>query len=195
VAAVAEATATILQGHVQEGLAKIQELRRHTLAHGWFYLDSGAHGPAGVGLAMCGHIAQGIRLLEDSIAAADACGSHTAAAWNRITLAEIYLEMLSGKQTPPLLVIFRNLGIILGAQLFGRQRVLGLLEKANSYEQLSERGTIRARIQMDLGLLYKIKKRPDLARKHLARARAVAEIQNAAAMVNKIDTIIAGLRA
>jgi hypothetical protein len=44
-------------------------------------------------------------------------------------------------------------------------------------------------------LLYKIKKRPDLARKHLTRARAVAEIQNAAAMVNKIDTIIAGLRA
>jgi class 3 adenylate cyclase len=195
VAAVAEATAMILQGHVQEGLAKIEELRRRTLEHGWLYLDSGAHGPAGVGLAMSGQIAQGIRLIEDSIVAADACGSHTNAAWNRITLAEIYLEMLAGKQMPPLHVILRNLGTILGAQLFGRQRVLALLEKASSYEQLSERGTIRARIQMDLGLLYKIKKRPDLAREHLTRARAAAEIQNAAAMMNKIDAIMAGLRA
>jgi len=194
-AAAAEATAMILQGQVQEGLAKIQELRRRTSARGWLYLDSGAHGPAGVGLAMCGHIAQGIRLLEDSIAIADACGSHTAAAWNRMTLAEIYLEMLSGKQTPPFRVILRNLETILRARLFGRQRVLTLLEKAGSYEQLSERGTIRARIEMDLGLLYKIKKNPDLARKHLNRARAAAEIQNATAMVNKIDTIIAGLRA
>jgi len=144
---------------------------------------------------MSGQIAQGIRLIEDSIVAADACGSHTNAAWNRITLAEIYLEMLAGKQMPPLRVILRNLGTILGAQLFGRQRVLALLEKASSYEQLSERGTIRARIQMDLGLLYKIKKRPDLAREHLTRARAAAEIQNAAAMMNKIDAIMAGLRA
>ena len=45
--------------------------------------------------------------------------------------------------------------------------MLALLEKASSYEQLSERGTIRAKIQMDLGQLYKIKKRPDLAREHL----------------------------
>jgi hypothetical protein len=103
--------------------------------------------------------------------------------------------MLAGKQMPPLRVILRNLGTILGAQLFGRQRVLTLLEKASSYEQLSERGTIRARIQMDLGQLYKIKMRPDLAREHLTRARAAAEIQNAAAMMNKIDAIMAGLRA
>lgn len=195
VSAAAEATAMILQGQVQEGLAKIQELRRRTSARGWLYLDSGAHGPAGVGLAMCGHIAQGIRLLEDSIAIADACGSHTAAAWNRITLAEIYIEMLSGKQMPALRVILRNLRTIVGAQLFGRQRVLTLLEKAGSYEQLSERGTIRARIEMDIGLLYKIKNNPDLARKHLTRARVAAEIQRAAAMIEKIDGIMAGLQA
>ena len=194
-AAAAEGTAMILQGQVQEGLTKIQELRRRTSARGWLYLDSGAHGPAGVGLAMCGHIAQGIRLLENSIAIADACGSHTAAAWNRMTLSEIYLEMLSGKETPPFRVVLRNLKTIIGAQLFGRQRVLTLLKKAGSYEQLSERGTIRARIEMDLGLLYKIKKKPDLARRHLTRARAAAEIQNAASMIKKIDGIMAGLQA
>ena len=112
-----------------------------------------------------------------------------------MTLSEIYLEMLSGKETPPFRVVLRNLKTIIGAQLFGRQRVLTLLKKAGSYEQLSERGTIRARIEMDLGLLYKIKKKPDLARRHLTRARAAAEIQNAASMIKKIDGIMAGLQA
>jgi hypothetical protein len=46
---------------------------------------------------------------------------------------------------------------------------------------------------MDIGLLYKVKKRPALARQFLEKARAPAELQGNAFMVNKIDAALASL--
>jgi len=101
--------------------------------------------------------------------------------------------MLAGRQMPPLRVILRNLGTILGAQLFGRQRVLTLLEKASSYEQLSEQRPPSAPESRWIWDSYtRSRSAPIFAREHLTRARAAAEIQNAAAMMNKIDAIMAG---
>ncbi len=46
---------------------------------------------------------------------------------------------------------------------------------------------------MDLGLLYKHKKRSNLARQFLERARGPAELQGATFMVSKIDAALAEL--
>jgi hypothetical protein len=57
-----------------------------------------------------------------------------------------------------------------------------LLDQAARNEQLHKDGAIRARINMDMGLLYKLQKRPALARQFLEQARPPAELQGNAFM-------------
>jgi hypothetical protein len=148
----------------------------------------------GGGLLLAGRLSEGLRFLKGAIASGDAGGERTIATLNRLTLAEVYLEMISSRQMPPLSVILRNLPIILGAKLFGARRARALLEQASRHEQLHERGAIRARINMNLGLLYKLKKKPELARQFLERARGPAELHGVGFIVSKIDAALSELQ-
>ena len=76
----------------------------------------------------------------------------------------------------------------------GARLARALLEDAGQEPLLHEHGTMRARINMNLGLLHKIAKRPDLARKYLEKARGPAELQGAATMIGKIEAALAELR-
>jgi tetratricopeptide (TPR) repeat protein len=194
VAAGMGASAAIFRGDTTQGLAELLRLRREALESGFTYPANGMVGAAAAGLVLSGQIGQGIRLLRDAIASADSYGDRTTATWNRLFLAEIFLEMLGSQTVPPLSVIFRNLAAIINIKLFGRRRVAVLLEEAGRHPQLHEQGTIRARINMDLGLLYKVEKKPALAREYLEKARGPAELQGAASMVSKIEAALAGLR-
>ena len=68
-----------------------------------------------------------------------------------------YLEILTAREHPPMRIIVKNLWTFLASMLFGARRAEELLEKAAAHEQLHERGALRARINMDLGLLYKLR--------------------------------------
>jgi tetratricopeptide (TPR) repeat protein len=189
----AKAIAAIFIGQSDEGLRQLLELRRSAIESGLHYAASGMHGPAGVGLVITGRMAEGIRLIKRAIDDADATGDCGVGFWNRIFLAEIYLELLASRQMPPLRIVLKNLGTIVGAKLFGKGRARALLEQANRFERLHERGVIRARINMDLGLLHKIKGQRALARQFLEKGRGPAEQQGATFIVNKIDTALADL--
>jgi hypothetical protein len=189
-----KASAEIFLGQVEDGVSRLLELHREVKQSGWFYLASLMVGAVGIGLVLAGRIADGIRTLEGGISAADASGDRTMATWNRLFLAEVYLEMLGSDKLPPLPIMIKNVGAILRAKIAGTRRITILLEEAGRHPQLSDRGIIRARINMDIGLLHKLKKRPILARQFLERARETAELQGAALMVGKIDATLAELR-
>jgi class 3 adenylate cyclase len=193
-AAGGKATAMTLEGAVQEGLPQLLETRQRAREKGWFWFARTLDTSAGAGLVLSGRIREGIRLLKQVILASDADGDGIRATWGRIILAEVYLGMLAGERTtPPLTVILSNLDVILAARLFGATRALALLEQAGRNDQLHEYGTIRARINMDIGMLHKLKTRPALARQFLEKARAPAELQGATFMVEKIDGALASL--
>jgi len=139
-----------------QGLTRIQELRRWSSEHGTKYADVAMEGALAVGLVLSGRVSDGIKFLESAIAARDADGFRSMAAWNRVTLAEIYLEILTARERPPMRIIVKNLWTFLASMLFGARRAEELLEKAAAHEQLH----VRARINMDLGLLYKLKRQP-----------------------------------
>jgi class 3 adenylate cyclase len=193
IGAIAKATAKLFNRDVQ-GLTRIQELRRWASEHGTKYADVAMEGALAVGLVLSGRVSEGIKFLESAIAARDADGFRSVAAWNRITLAEIYLEILTARERPPMRIIVKNLWTFLASMLFGARRAEELLEKAAAHEQLHERGALRARINMDLGLLYKLKRQPGRARTFLEMARVPAELQGAASLVGKIDAALAELR-
>jgi hypothetical protein len=81
------ATGLLLQGRIEEGLAQLLSLKKWALADGWRYSASGVDFAAGPALAATGRISEGVRMLEEGIAACGANGCRAMATWNRMGLA------------------------------------------------------------------------------------------------------------
>ena len=107
----------------------------------------------------------------------------------KFLLAEIYLEMLTSRARPPFAIV-RNLGMIFRVKFSGVRRTEALLEQASRAPHLHECGSTRARINMDIGLLRKLQKKPDLARQFLEKARAPAKVHGATLLVTKINPLL-----
>jgi hypothetical protein len=189
--AVIKATAEILLGRAREGLAELDAANAELEKGGSLFLIQSA--PRGVALAMMGRISEGIRVIEQEITKSETTGDQTRAAWSRMILAEVYIQILSGKEKPALRVVLRNLLTIVGVLTSGANRARALLEKAAEVTMLSERGVHIARINYDLGVLAAIRKRRDEARRYFALARAGAESQAADQLLRRIDAALAQL--
>jgi hypothetical protein len=187
-----KAFALILLGRAREGLAefdaKAAELERLGFLHAIQL------GPRGVALAMLGRISEGIRVVEQQIARCETSGDQTGAAWARIILAEIYIQILSGGEKPPLAVLLQNFRAIAAAMIFGASRARRLLQKAAATKMLSEQGVQIARINFDLGVLSAMKKKRGEAKIFFEKARVVAKDQGADRLMQKIDAALAELQ-
>ena len=190
--AITKAGAEIFLGD-QGGLARLLAAIGVASETGWGQMVAFGTISVGVGHVLAGRIAKGIRLLESAIAGYDARGERFYANSTKLPLAEIYLKMLTSRARPPLSVILRNLGIVLRVKFFGVRRIQALLEQAGRSPHQSESSIIRARINMNIGLLHKLKKEPDLARQFLEKARPPAEYHGAKLLVSKIDAALAEL--
>jgi len=188
------ATANILLGHAIEGLTQLEEVMRWTSETDFLYLERGMTGGMAAAYVLTGRLKEGIALLERVIDASDKNGDWGNACWNRVFLAEIYIEILASQQRVALGVLLKNFGAILRGKLFGARLARALLEEAGQQPQLHDQGTLRARIDMDLGLLHKITKQLGLARHYLEKARGPAELQGAVLLAGKIDAALAELR-
>lgn len=189
-----KAAVMVLQGRLEEGLERLRATRQWAQDNGWLYLASIVDLSVAPALALHGDLRPAIALLEAGIAANDANGSRAIAAWNRFILAELYLAAVTTASRPPLRVVMRNCVTILYIVLFGARRARTLLAEAMKNEQFEELGTVRAQIELDLGMLARHEKRIRDARDHFARARAAAKAQEAAIIVGEIDAAVATLR-
>jgi hypothetical protein len=72
----------------------------------------------------------------------------------------------------------------IAAKLFGPRRVL--LEHVAQYEHFNPEGTIRARLHYYFGLLHKIEGKSHLAREHFQKAFALARLEQATGLANKV---------
>ena len=180
---------SILMGHAREGLEALDAVYSvfERLGLRYSILD----GPRGVALAMMGQVSEGIHLIKQQVLRFDELGHFGAGAWERIILAEIYIEVLSRKQKPPISVLIRNFRTIAGIMLFGARRARTLLEQAAAVKQLSEHGFHMARINFDLGVLSAMKKKREEARGYFEKARVVAKVQGADKLIRKIDGALA----
>jgi tetratricopeptide (TPR) repeat protein len=187
-------TASIFLGRAKDGLAQLQEVTRWASETDLPYLSRVMTGGIAVAYALTGRLKEVIALLEREIVACDNDGDRGNGCLGRIILAEIYLEILASQQKVALGSLLKNFGAILRGRLLGARLARALLEEAGRAPQLHEQGTLRARIDMDLGLLHKIAKQSGLARQYLEKARGSAEQQGAVLMVGKIDAALAELR-
>lgn len=185
----ATATGLLLEGRVREALTQLLTLKEWALANGWLYAASGIDYAAGPALAMTGRISEGIRLLKSGITACDAAGSRAIASFNRLALAELYLNMLLTRERPPFGLIIANLGAVLRVLIFGPRLVQRLLCEAGRNEQFHESGCTRCRIEINFAKFFLQQKRPDLSRAHLLKARAAAISQHSTPLLDQINTL------
>ncbi|MBR0939468.1 hypothetical protein [Bradyrhizobium jicamae] len=106
-----------------------------------------------------------------------------------MNLAEIYLEMLTSKEKPPLKTILKNVIFLLRLKVSGPARIDRLLDKADKNTQFSEHGILRARIELNFARLYAIQGRSVLGHSHLARAKRIAEGLCTESLLARIDKL------
>jgi class 3 adenylate cyclase/tetratricopeptide (TPR) repeat protein len=186
-----KAIAAILFGHPREGLPKLEALNVEFERLGALY--SVLESPRGVALIETGRVAEGVRLIERTIAARDASGDRTQAAFARILLAEVYIQILAGGRKPPMAVLIRNLPALAAARLRGTRRAAALLETAASHRQLSRDGVAIARIDFDRGQLFALRGKRGEARECFERARGVARNQGLDGLRQRSEAALAKL--
>jgi tetratricopeptide (TPR) repeat protein len=189
------ANAQILSGRVAEGMALIRHVRAEAEANNWTQLFAAIDGPLGVAMVLSGRINEGLSWLTAFVRRGDDDGHLMAGDFARLFLAEIYLSVLVGDRRPPLRVVARNVLTLLKARLSAPAEAERLLTAALRNQLFSPSGVFHARIEFNLGRLYRTRRRLDLARAHFERARVAASEQKAAAMLARIDANLAAISA
>ena len=184
----------MLLGRLAEGIETIEQHRRQATAQGWLFAALGTEAPLGVAMLLRGDLKKGARFLETVIERCESeYGYQAYADWARIFLAEFYLALAQGAKKTSLRTVLKNFLFLAKAKPLAARKAESLLQIAVRNRQFSDRGTIRARIDYDLGVLYKGLGRLDLARKHLCDSRAAAVAQEATAIVARIDAAMSAL--
>ncbi|MES0826438.1 hypothetical protein [Ruegeria sp. SCP11] len=172
----------VVQGHIASCTEK-----------GWALFTFGPATMLGVAYALNGQIAAGLRQIEGAIQKRTNEGTQVSADWARLFLCEMYLAILTGEGCGSLRVLLRNFRSILWVMLFGRKKLISMVEQVRSNPQFDPKGHYIARCDMIIGLLYKAKKKKAQAIDHLSRARVIVETAGRSPMLTRIDTALAEL--
>jgi class 3 adenylate cyclase len=186
-----------LTGKLEEGVAILRDLREEFLEKDWRFNLSATDLALSVATVLGGAFGRGVRLCEKFVDEQEAAGYQAAADWGRLNLADVYLEMLSSRQRPPLRMLVRNLLFLLRVRFSGPARVEHLLKKAGQSTQFNERGILQARIEFGHARLFFLKRNVPLARQHLARAReraAELRAEGMLARIRELDGVLASVR-
>ena len=106
-----------------------------------------------------GRIADGIHVIEKAILKAEKEGHKPMVDWLRLDLAEVYLEIMTGREKiVPLPTLLRNLPIVLKVMFTGCARVRAAIAPVLENPHFDPAGFHVGHAKMILDLLYKTKK-------------------------------------
>jgi class 3 adenylate cyclase len=158
---------------------------------GWILFGSAPDMMVGVGQVMTGRIDAGLAHIHQVIARRESEGFQNTADWNKLFLAEIYLEILSGGGKARPGVVLRNIRSVSGVLMFGAKRIEALIERVRANPHFDPDGFHIARAEMILGLLHKHKKRKALALRHLTDARRIMERSGDSPVLTRVNAALA----
>jgi class 3 adenylate cyclase/tetratricopeptide (TPR) repeat protein len=186
-------SALVLLGRVEDGLLPLEESRLRCIERGSLYPLTATDAVVGVVQIFKGNIAEGIRTIENAIATREAEGFSFGADWARLNLAEVYLQIIAGREKPPLKILLNNLPIILKLTLTASGRIVVLMSHVLRNPRFDPNGHFAGRAKMMLGLLYKAKKKPALAVQHLTEAKRIFLQFGQSPMLARVDAALAEL--
>jgi class 3 adenylate cyclase len=176
-----------------EGIPMLREFIEQCVANGWNTSLDLVEGVWGVALVMEGQIRKGIHSIEQTILRCEREGNRICADFNRILLCEIYLEIVTGKEKAPLLVLVRNAPTLIAVMITAQRRIHALIETVRQNPQFDPNGFNFARFETILGLLYKDNNKRALALQHLTEAKRIASQFGPTPMLAKIEAALAEL--
>jgi class 3 adenylate cyclase len=147
-----EGIALIGLRQVDDGSRILTELREQFTKNDWRYNCSGTNLILGLALIMQGKFAKGTSQIRNHIAESERQGYHLLADWSRVLLAEVYLELLTGKEKPGIRVLLQNLVFLIRTLPFAAGMALRLLSQASANQQIGKSTTLAARISFGIGL-------------------------------------------
>ncbi|MGY3440926.1 ATP-binding protein [Bradyrhizobium sp. USDA 4473] len=162
--------------------------------NGWYWALSGAEGIMAIAMALRGEIAAALRWMKRSISKRESEGYYAAADWYRMFLCEIYLEIIAGKERPPIGVLWRNAASLVSVMFGARRQIVMLVNQVKQNSRFDANAHHFGRCEMILGLLYQAKKKPGLALQHLVEAQRIAGQYGATPMLARIESAMSELR-
>ena len=189
----AKAFSLTLLRRSEEGAASLQMYRSDCVAHGYLFGSATSEAFFGFCKIFRGEITDGIHIIEKAVLKSENEGLPDIADFFRLNLAEVYLEMISGKEKPPLLVLLKNLPVLLKVKVTAFARVRSLMTRVLQNPNFDPAGYHVGRAQMILGLLHKAKNKRSLAIQHLTEAKRIASQFGPTPMRAKIDAALAEL--
>jgi tetratricopeptide (TPR) repeat protein len=186
--------ALVLLGQTEEGAPILDEVRRRCLADGDLYRLVGNDAATAVGKVLRGDIGGGIRFIEEAISKRENEGYLFAADWYRLNLCEVYLQIISGNEKPPLAILLKNLPILLKLMLTAPASIHKLTKRVLQNQQIDPSGQYVGSVHKVLGLLYKVKKKPALALEHLAEAKKIFSQYGPSPVLTRVETALAELQ-
>jgi class 3 adenylate cyclase len=176
-----------------EAFPMLLDLRERCTANGWLWMRTFTDAAWGIALVLRGEISGGIRWIEEAIVAREREGFVAMADYNRIILCELYLEIISGTEKPPLKVLLRNFLTLAAVMITAKKRICAMMEKVRQNPRFDPNGQHIGRCEMILGLLYKAKNKHALAVRRLTEARRIVLQSGRTPMLAKIEAALAEL--
>ena len=183
----------MLLRRTEAGEKLLEEDRRRCVADGDLYRLVGNDAIIGVCKVLQQNIKDGIRWLEEAILKRDKEGYRAAAGWYRFFLCEVYLQIIGGNEKLPFPSLLKNLPIILKVTVTASSRIRALMAQVIENPHFYPAGFHVGRAQMNLGLLYKTKKNPDLAVQHLTEAKRILAQFGQTPILARVETALAEL--
>ena len=143
---------------------------------------------------MQGEIGAGINVLEQAISKNEKEGYRDLADLCRLLVSELYLRIISGNEKLPLGVLLKNLPILLKVMVTAPSRIRALIAQIRQNPHFDPTGHHIGRAQMNLGLLYKVKKNRELAVQHLTEAKRILSQFGQTPILARVDAALAELQ-
>ena len=121
-------------------------------------------------------------------------GYRSAADWYRFFLSDVYLQIIAGDEILPVATLLKNLPILMKVMATASSRIPALMTRALDNPQFDPEGHHVGRVQMILGLLYKVKKKRALAVQHLAEAKRIFSQFGQTPILARVETALAELK-
>jgi hypothetical protein len=188
-----KACALVLLQQTEEGAALLEQCRRRFFADGFIYCMHGSDAIVGLCKIFQGNIRGGIRFIEEAILQGDKDGNRSGTDLFRLSLAEVYLQIIMGSERPPFQVLLKNLPILLQVMATATSRIRALVRQVLENPHLHPDGHHVGRAQMILGLLYKAKKNRTLAVQHLIEAKRIFSQFEQSPVLTRVETALAEL--
>ena len=185
--------ALVLLRRIEEGQKLLNENRGVCVGIGYLNAVAAIDGFTAIGEILKGNIAYGIKLLKGATLQREEEGYPDLADWYRIYLAEVYLQIIGGSEKPSFQILVKNLPIIIKVTMTASSRIRALMKHVLENRHLHPAGYHVGRAQMILGLLYKAKKKRELAHQHLAEAHRIISRFGQTPILARVDAALAEL--